>query len=229
MLTLTAAYLRRVEVRVSKDPLMAKIVTEMHNQVRNALQEHGTFWTRRRLPDARRDVGQFHCFPVYVSDDSHVDAVYDADTIIEDLVPQLAWTIGLPDDDTFALYECRGAQYMQIDRKRLVTAVVSDISDRQNGEATSRLFMKRTKSSRASMEGLDRDSIYRMYLETKDRYRQGGYPLAAVGEVAMRLCVFLIQAEGAVELFENERRLSGELSNFLPSTVRVYPVFLLLH
>ena len=228
MLTFIDAYLRRVEIHLSKDPLVTKFVTEMHDQVRNALRKSGPFWTRRRLPDARRDLGQFYCFPVYVSEESHVDAVYDPDTVIEDLVPQLAWTIGLPDDDTFALYKCRGSQYTQIDRKRLVSAVISDIADRREGEEMSRLFMKRTKSSRASMEGLDRDSIYRMYLETKDKYRQGGYPLAAIGEVAMRLCVFLIQAEGSAELFENERRVSEELNNFLPSTVRILLSFLLL-
>ena len=157
---------------------------------------------------------------VHFLDNKTVRVIYDSHTRVEDVVPQIAWTVGLQDHDTFALYECRGEQqHIPINGNRELAMVVNEkrFLHNEDDSGMSRLLMKKKIIGYVEQEKNDPRGFVLTYYQVKNQYLKGGYPLAA--ELAVQLFVFLVHAESRASIASNDEGLNELLEEFVPPAV----------
>ena len=155
---------------------------------------------------------------VHFLDNETISVIYDSHTLVEDVVPQIAWTVGLQDHDTFALYECCGEQqHILMNGNCTLTMVVNEKRFLHNESGTSRLLMKKKIIGYVEQEKNDPRGFVLTYYQAKNQYLKGGYPLAT--EHAIQLFVFMVHAEGRVSTASGHEGLNRLLEEFVPPGV----------
>lgn len=116
------------------------LVRKMATQIFNAVAENLCPADRTVYGRPMRTNFFFKC-DVRLLDGTCAELVYDADTIVKDAIPQLAWAVGLCDYDTFALFERRGAGEFLLDKKSRISIILNQADTLCNG--SERLIMKK--------------------------------------------------------------------------------------
>ena len=145
------------------------------------------------------------------------EVIYDSHTLVEHVVPQVSWAIGLENCKTFGLFELWQGKHVQLSKKRYLTTVVNSVRFLDgDGDEKSRLLMKKKIIRSIEEEKKDPKGFELTYEQAKVQYLQSEYPLDDTQVV--RLCILLIQIERPAAVFEDEELIKA-VEDFIPQHV----------
>lgn len=161
---------------------------------------------------------------------SHVDnfsnkVVYDASTKVSDIVPYLAWAIGLKRYQSFEIYETRGQELIKLDSNVLLSEAIKAVKF-QKHETETKLLMK-SPLLKLNEEHLDDPMmIHLMYHQARLEYFRNTTSLSE--DIVVTLSTLQIQAGKHINLIQNAFELQKCLSQFIPYEVNSVATILFL-
>ena len=174
---------------------------------------------RTRSPSLDQMCESTYSCDVFLMDGTRQEVIYDSHTLVEHVVPQVSWAIGLENCKTFGLFELWRGKQMQLNKKKHLIAVVNAVRFLDgDGDEKSRLLMKKKIIRSIDEEKKDPKGFELTYAQAKVQYRQSEYPLDDIQ--AIRLCMLLTHIERPIAYYK-DKELSKAVEEFIPQHVRL--------
>lgn len=164
------------------------------------------------------NLSRFRECDVTLGDDRKNKMIYDDLTTVAEVVPYIAWEIGLKHYETFALYRSRERELKKLNPKDRFAEVAQEV-----------LYQKHTSETRLSMlshlhhlsqeQSNDEMMVHLMYHAARREFFDEEEMSLNAGNI-ISLCTLQIQAAGHVWLFENQSELQRNLFQYVPPRVR---------
>ena len=209
---------KSVEARSAEDPFVRRTASELTTKLMALLPLDAE--ERTRPPSLDQMCESTYSCKVFLMDGKHQDVIYDSHTLVEHVVPQVSWAIGLENCKTYGLFELWRDKHVQLNKKRHLITVVNSPRFLNGGrEETSKLLMKKKIIRSLDEERKDTKGFELTYAQAKVQYLQSEYPLDDTQ--AIRLCTLLIQIEHPTAFIEDEEELFKAVEEFIPRHVRL--------
>lgn len=163
----------------------------------------------RHLPDA---------FVVYVlvKDGRSQELVCDSSFRVSDAVDQIAWSEGHSDPESFAIFEDRGEGYLVLDQSQTLSSVSRSFFS-INSSRQSRMRFGRGLSRVTEEEQMDPLISNVSFVQWREQYLSGDCHVQ--GRIAAQLADLQILAHHDLSYFQDDERLSEQVSNCIPEKV----------
>ena len=155
---------------------------------------------------------------VALLNDEVVEMVYDPRSIVDDVVQQLSWSIGLKDWSSFALFLDDGATHKRLDLNEKLDDVLKELFSKQPGSVEPRLLMKRQVVGLGNEYADDPVNFDLNFFQARHQYLCGKYPVHP--SVVIKLCRLLLKATEAEFDQENSRWAEAGIMRNIPIPLR---------